>query len=472
MHKKWVRHGLFLVLLLCGIFVYFNSNFQHSPYEFSDPSGQIDRSVAAQITRDMAILYEEHGYRFFISVLDTSFERFNEKSAQEYFNERTSSPEEPWFGLVFLSEGTLYTTASPELQRRIDLEELEIHKSMSRIEAAQTNVSRGLYHFFINAVDLIARYEGVELATFLTPSRDFFAMRLHLRRWFLFYFLSAGLLLLFMLLWQGRRKDCLPEGDTALLFGGVSFARSREKHVFSALMEYRKTYDSSAILLEAEAVTKQLVEHFGDTLVSVVLVGNDALLNRLAGNKPLLLVVTSSWGGEHISTLDGVCRSHGVVEEAQLLFLEESELSYVRTVYPLDFLYTQERAHLLWGQDLYTGIELSHEEIRTHLLARCVQTVSFLRRAEVCKDMPALVLLYAMQQYLIIFRGILYLRGIHKYTEWSWIVSVVESSCSIKDSSFSEAVAAVSANRFDEAEQLVPRLIAATRQTIEKIREM
>jgi hypothetical protein len=439
-------------------------------YFFEDPAAVVDRSVADQIRHDIRNIYDNRGYSFYIRVADTAG---GEQSAREYLAECIDHIEETsskkWIAVVLAGDGTLLYESSPAFRQTLEEGQLEILKSMSYIETTMhDNVSHGLYHFFINIADILARQENLPLTVFLNPidSRGFVDFRNTL-------LLSALILALGLLVWflYAALRSCRNNFNelSYTFFNSKPETCRRERQFIRGLRSFRKRYDSSDVLGNADSFTRELVERFPDSLFSVTLFGNDAVLNKLFGNKPAVLIVVDTWDDAASRRIAQKASLLGKQRILYPLFFTRGELSNLLVRSPMTLLYAQESSNLLWGADVLADRSISTEALKADVKAHITEVANSLRQDLFRRGENYMAVILAMQKLLIAFRSILYLRGVHKFTEWSWIVSVVESSCDINDLTLSEIVSALNEKRYDSLNAMSVPLIEALQKIISKI---
>ncbi|MGM0444071.1 MAG: hypothetical protein ACQEQV_07780 [Fibrobacterota bacterium] len=485
MNKK-VCLGAVILLFLGGVLTFFLQEYlPRRGWTFTDTAGVIDDSVRSEITTDMNLLYTKRGVSFHIRVDEVDTSRALKERAEPYFSKiSTKGDTQNWVAIFFSADGRLDYRVSAPLARRLRQEQFDIHKSMAYIESNNYgNVSRGLYHFFINSVDLLARDAGMDIGAYLSaedsPGAHFFAQR---RRQII-----AGIVLFFAaaLLCMCIRIDA-PAGQSVpphSLAGGTWVIPRRDRTYYKWLRRFRRDYSSDAVTAFAEAVTAKLIErrdarerqqdgaapeaeNMGcESVLAVFLCSNDAVLNRLAGNSALLLIVTAD-DSTFLSSESFADRGPVKEDHLSVLILSRRELDGVYKTSPLDIYLFQQNVTLLWGSDILSEYTIRPDEVRAHVSAAIYSTAASLRStAAVHGRCSGAALIHALGRLYGPFRGILLLRGVSKCTDWSWLISVVESSCSLTDLSLSALVAALE----DEDYARLPGLYSRFTDALDRI---
>lgn len=223
-----------------------------------------------------------------------------------------------------------------------------------------------------------------------------------------------------------------------------------------------------------EQVTEEAFKTFGDNLLSVSLFGDDDTQNRLVSNAPGLLFVFSHIDEEVLAELANLEVAEGITERVHLLMFTGSELKSLEYESPLELLHIKTENSTLFGQDLPPSIEIRLDYLQGHII-RELRTVGIQLKSSLVRDDERLYpdrIAAAMNRLYITFKGILFLRGNSKFTGWSWLVSSIESSCSLPELTLSSAVSALENDNREELISLYIPFVEAVNRLLNFVSEM
>lgn len=229
-----------------------------------------------------------------------------------------------------------------------------------------------------------------------------------------------------------------------------------------------------SVLSQCELATEAVLQVLDDTLLSVSLFGNDDTQNKLVGNAPGLLFILADKSIETMRKLQLCTLPNGLKEQAHLLFFTPDELQSLEYESPLELLLIKTENSTLFGQDFTQSIDIKLNYLQGHII-RELRTVAIQLKSSLLRDdtqtYPSRIIA-SMNRLYISFKGILFLRGNSKFTGWSWLVSSIESHCSLKELTLSSVISALESRDESTLIELFLPFIVAIDHLLTTVSEM